>query len=200
MLNKSTNFQFLVSRPGYGCKTQALRKVENFLFSEFLFSSLCKISGSARKQDLAPSISEISRKTTKYKTYKERKDKWKQKTGLSIYKCNIFRSAPPRLEVKYKGRKPQISELWPDIMKAITTPLFFNEKNKWRPWQLKCTCSAQPTMKTFTKKNIFLWADIIKAHLEPPGTLIPLILILILWITCPFFCDVVWKTSLLIQV
>ena len=155
MLNKSTNFQFLVSRPGYGCKTQALRKVKNFLFSEFLFSSLCKISGSARKQDLAPSISEISRKTTKYKTYKERKDKWKQKTGLSIYKCNIFRSAPPRLEVKYKGRKPQISELWPDIMKAITTPLFFNEKNKWRPWQLKYTCSAQPTMKTFTKKNIF---------------------------------------------
>ena len=157
MLNKSTNFQFLVSRPGYGCKTQALRKVENFLFSEFLFSSLCKISGSARKQDLAPSISEISRKTTKYKTYKERKDKWKQKTGLSIYKCNIFRSAPPRLEVKYKGRKPQISELWPDIMKAITTPLFFNEKTNEGHDSLNTRVLHNPQWKLLQKKKTFFY-------------------------------------------
>ena len=57
--SKSTNFQFCVTRPGYGCKIQALRKVGNFLFQSFCFPVSANF-WEPTETGSGPSISEIS--------------------------------------------------------------------------------------------------------------------------------------------
>ena len=120
--SKSTNFQFCVTRPGYGCKIQALRKVGNFFISEFLFFQFLQISGSPRKQDLARLLVKLAGKTTKYKPYSKKMYNWVCKNCFKLKLLEIpfcetrwkIQAALPE-EVKSSHRKEpsQISELCP---------------------------------------------------------------------------------------